>query len=230
MASQGTGPDAAETALAAARLGRELSSEQARLLSRYLSLLVKWNRKMNLTGPGDWRDILETRAADSWVLADFLSAPPASALFPEDDARLNILDFGAGAGLPGLPLRMFWARGTYHFIEARAKRAIFLRQALAELKLANARVFEGRAETFPVADCARAGFTLLLSRAFMPWPDFLAFSGSLFAEDYAVLLMTSEPPGEAAAPGGFSRLAMTAYQAAGKARYASVFIPVSVSR
>jgi len=230
MASQGTGPDAAETARAALELGRELTPEQAGRLSRYLSLLVKWNRKMNLTGPGDWRDILETRAADSWVLADFLSRPPVSGLFPEDDSRLNILDFGAGAGLPGVPLRIFWGRGTYHFIEARAKRSIFLRQALAELKLTDARVFEGRAEAFPAGECAKAGFTLLLSRAFMPWPDFLAFSQSLFQDDYAALVMTSEPPGEEDAPSGLSRLAMTAYQAAGKPRYASVFIPVSAPR
>jgi len=229
MASQGTAPTARETAEAAAALGRVLSSGQAGLLAGYLGLLGKWNRKMNLVGPGDWRHILETLIADSWHVADLLSEEPVRGLFPEDGA-FSILDFGAGAGLPGIPLRMFWPRGRYHFIEARAKRAIFLRQALAELRLDNASVFEGRAERFLAEEADRERFTLFLSRAFMPWPDFLSLARAASFTTYAALVMTGEEPRPELAPQGLSRLAMTSYRAGGKERYASVFIPVSEAR
>lgn len=229
MASQGTAPTARETAEAAAALGRELTPVQAGLMATYLGLLTKWNRKMNLVGPGDWRHILETLIVDSWHVADFLSEAPVCGLFPEDGA-FCVLDFGAGAGLPGIPLRMFWLRGRYHFIEVRAKRAIFLRQALAELRLENASVFEGRAEKFLAEEADRADFTLFLSRAFMPWPDFLSMAAGAAFDNYAVLLMTGEEPRPELAPEGLSRLALGAYRVGGKERYASVFIPASASR
>lgn len=229
MASQGTAPTARETAESAAALGRDLTPGQAGLLAAYLGLLIKWNRKMNLVGPGDWRHILGTLISDSWHVADFLSEAPVDGIFPADGA-FSILDFGAGAGLPGIPLRMFWGRGRYYFIEARAKRAIFLRQALAELRLENASVFEGRAEKFLLEEADAAGFTLFLSRAFMPWPEFLALAANASFDNYAVLVMTGEEPRPELAPEGLSRLALKTYRVGGKERYASVFTPVIASR
>ncbi len=147
-----------------AQLGFPLASSALVSLTTYLNLLVKWNRAMNLVGREDWEDIVATLVADSFFLADFLAGLP----LPQAP---QCWDLGAGAGLPGLPLRMLWQKGTYTLVEAREKRALFLRAFLAAYPLPGTEVFHGRAEEFmarrPLAD-------LIISRAFMPWKSLLA--------------------------------------------------------
>jgi 16S rRNA (guanine527-N7)-methyltransferase len=154
-------PTPPDVARAARALGRELSPEQASGLAVYLGLLETWNRRTNLVGPSAWPDMLASLVADSWNLADLLR----DLSLPETPLTL---DFGAGAGIPGVPLRLFWQAGRYVLIEPRAKRAGFLRQCLALMRLTNTEVFEGRAEDL------RLTADLCLSRAFQPWRVFLA--------------------------------------------------------
>ena len=97
-------PSSRDVAQAASRLGRELTGSQADGLAAYLGLLQTWNRKINLVGPARWPEMLEGLVADSWHLAELLAGldlPPQPVTF----------DFGAGAGIPGVPLRLFWGAG-----------------------------------------------------------------------------------------------------------------------
>lgn len=148
---------------ACADLGFSLSDAAAQGLTAYLTLLVKWNRVMNLVGPTDWPVILRTLVADSLHLADFIETLP----LPEHPV---CQDLGAGAGLPGLPLRLLWQRGSYTLVEAREKRALFLRTCLAARPLPGVSVFHGRAEHFLAG---RTDIDLTVSRAFMPWEKVL---------------------------------------------------------
>ncbi len=136
-------PDASQVAAAAARLGRALTDEQAGLLAAYLGLLVKWNSRMNLVGPSAWPEILETLVQDSWHLADLLESL--------DPQPAETLDLGAGAGLPGIPLRVFWTSGDYWLVEPRQKRALFMEQAAAHMRLPRTRVVCARMEALPPA-------------------------------------------------------------------------------
>lgn len=145
-----------------ASLGFPLDEEggtAAGALSAYLALLVKWNRVMNLVGPSTWEDILATLIIDSLHLADFIRRLP----LPEAP---ECRDLGAGAGLPGLPLRMLWQQGNYTLVEAREKRALFLRSCLAAVPLPGTTIYQGRAEAF-MAGAPHADLTV--SRAFLPW-------------------------------------------------------------
>ena len=142
-----------------AALGFALSDTALVALSSYLALLVKWNKVMNLVGPSDWEDILASLVIDSLHLADFIQTLP----LPEQP---ECRDLGAGAGLPGLPLRMIWQKGNYTLVEAREKRALFLRSCLAATPLPGVFVYHGRAEAF-MASAAHAHLTV--SRAFLPW-------------------------------------------------------------
>lgn len=95
-----------EAVLAAAhRLGRDVDPAQAELLAAYLDQLMKWNRKMNLVGPSDWRTVFDRLVVDSLFLADFL----AGLRLPE---RPLCLDFGAGPGCPASPCACFGGRAT----------------------------------------------------------------------------------------------------------------------
>jgi len=164
-----TRPTAENVAAKALALGRELTSGQAQGLAAYLELLETWNRRTNLAGPKTWPEMLSRLVADSWHLADLfheLALPPDSVT----------LDFGAGAGLPGVPLRLFWKAGRYVLIEPRARRAAFLRQCLAMMRIKEAEVFEGRYEALA------SEADICVSRAFQPWPAFLATAGKFKRE------------------------------------------------
>lgn len=151
-------------------------------MAAYLTLLMKWNRVMNLVGASDWRKAARSLIVDSLYLARFMATldlPPAPRTW----------DLGAGAGLPGIPLRLVWQQGGYTMVEAREKRALFLRTALAALSLPDTHVARDRVENFftqqSAADC-------ILSRAFMPWPKLLDLVAPHLAPGGLVILLTLE--------------------------------------
>ncbi len=231
MSQHAPAPDADSTARAALALGRELSPRQAQVLAGYLGLVERFRTRVNLVGPSDWRVVLETLVADSWHLADFLAGEAASAVLPPPGAPLVCLDFGAGAGLPGLPLRAFWERGPYWLLEARQKRCVFLSEAVARLGLAGLRVAEGDVRrTVPDILAREPGaFVLCLGRAFAPWARFLALCRELVRPPMAVLAMTGAPCPAGETPDGFALGAEAAYAVAGKTRYLSLFAAPAAS-
>ncbi|GFK95003.1 Ribosomal RNA small subunit methyltransferase G [Fundidesulfovibrio magnetotacticus] len=220
-------PDAARTAELARSLGRELDSGQAGGLAAYLGLLQTWNARTNLVGPRRWPEMLTELAADSWWLADLLADLQASGALPADPVSL---DFGAGAGIPGIPLRLFWGAGRYVLVEPRAKRAGFLRQCTAMLRLKETEVFEGRAEAL------RREADLCLSRAFMPWRDFLELAagygrkgaeGGARAPLAVVFANDPEPGGDS--PAGYGPALVREYHRTGGTGYFWVFSPSMAS-
>lgn len=164
-------------------LGFSLPGAAVEELVIYLGLLEKWNRVMNLVGPGNWRDVLATLVVDSLRLDAFVRALP---LPPAPECR----DLGAGAGLPGIPLRMLWQEGTYALVEAREKRALFLRTVLASCPLPGVSVFQGRAEAFMAG---RGPAHLTVSRAFLPWEKVLALVEDHTATGGFCLFLTLKP-------------------------------------
>jgi 16S rRNA (guanine527-N7)-methyltransferase len=223
--------EAVSARLAAQRLA--VTQEQAASLAVYLEALTVWNRRVNLVGHAAWGEILDDLVADSLHLAAFLESPETAGALGSSGGEPLCLDFGAGAGLPGIPLRILWGRGDYALIEVRAKRAVFLAEALARLHLPRTTVFSGRAEQAPARLAApdRPGLVVCLSRAFLPWPKFLAFAaehvGGL-GRDFAVLTMTGDRPADepgTVAGAGFALCAESAYRVLGKSRYVSLFMP-----
>lgn len=201
---------------AAEKLGRPVDADQATLIRTYLVQLLKWNRKMNLVGKSDWRTVFDTLVVDSLYLADFLDALSLA------DAPLS-LDLGAGAGLPGIPLRVLWQDGDYWLVEVREKRALFMRSVLGRMQLPGTQVFHGRAEdALSRLDDAGHGATadLILSRAFMPWPKLLDFvTPMLRTQGTLVILANEPPPDEEELPEGWRLADVARYPAAGSSRY-----------
>lgn len=167
------------------------SGEGAALLAAYIDMLLVWNRKLNLAGCHEPVPLLATLIQDSFFLTQFLErifpAPPGLTLDP-----------GAGAGLPGIPLRIFWRKGEYRMIERSQKRALFLANACSRLKLEN---------TSSCCQDAKAVFAAsqkadcILSRAFMPWQELLAFCRPGLAPGGTVVIMANQPPPGALPPG-----------------------------
>lgn len=217
------GPEALEVQSVALEAGGRLTLEQAEKMAHYLGLLMHWNKALNLVGPSDWREVLKTLAADSFHLPGFLEelGLPAEPV---------CLDFGAGAGLPGVPLRILWSRGEHHLVEPREKRAIFLQRVAAELRLQRTFVHQLRVQDLPprLADA-----DAVMAKAFMPWPQYVELARGWVRPGGAVIVFAARPaPDEAElaslAP-GVRLVRELCYECCGKKRYFWGMIPAKAS-
>ena len=105
-------------------------------LSTYLDLLLRWNARTNLTAIRDPEEIVRRHFGESLFTAAQL--PPATTL----------LDFGSGAGFPGLPIQLLLPNLAVTLAESQGKKASFLREASRVLKLPT-EVWSARVETMP---------------------------------------------------------------------------------
>lgn len=193
-------------------------------LGRYLDLLCAWNGAINLTGARDRADILTRLIPDSFHLAAFLRSAPLMATALGAEAP-RVWDLGAGAGLPGIPLRMVWERGDYTLVEVREKRALFLANALAALGLPRTGVFRGAAERLFAAEPPgeNAGADCIVSRAFLPWPKLLDFCRPALRPGGVVIIFAGKPCEELPAP--WRLVSETDYTVGGSRRWLWALTP-----
>jgi 16S rRNA (guanine527-N7)-methyltransferase len=138
-----------------ALLGRAATPAERNAFLRYADLLILWNRTHHLTG-------LKTRAEIGRGL--FLDSLLFRALLPP--APLRALDIGAGAGIPGVPLRLVDPGLSLTLIESRRKPVSFLHALTRELAIPDVSVYHGRAETILTELPELMGeFDIVLTRA-----------------------------------------------------------------
>lgn len=138
---------------AAEALGRELSEPMVERLARYAELVALWNARVNLTGARTPEALVDVLFADALVLSDPELIPP--------DTRL--IDVGAGAGAPALPLAILRPDLRVTLLEPLRKRVAFIRNVIGTLDLAaSARADERRLEGSPIEG---APFDVAMSRA-----------------------------------------------------------------
>jgi len=119
-----------------------LDGDIARQFADYLSLYVRWNEKLNLSAIDDERGILSRHFIESIAVARNL---------PKEIATL--LDFGSGAGLPGIPIALCRHEISVTLVESQTKKAAFLQEVVRILGL-RTRIVAARAETLvAVFDC-----------------------------------------------------------------------------
>jgi 16S rRNA (guanine527-N7)-methyltransferase len=143
-----------------------LSEAQLRQLIDYLALLAKWNAVYNLTAVRDPAQMVTQHLLDS------LAAMPAFA------GAKNVLDVGAGGGLPGMVLAIARPDLSVSMIDTVHKKTAFLTQAKAELGLVNVTIHTARVEQLQVPE----KFDVITSRAFAELNDFVTWSGHLLKE------------------------------------------------
>lgn len=163
-------------------LGIELDEKQQQQLLAYLSLLAKWNRTYNLTS------IREPAQMMTHHLLDSLAVVPAFA------AADNVLDVGAGGGLPGMILAIWASKARpamrVSMIDTVHKKTAFLTQAKAELGLAGVSIHTARVEQLQVAQ----KFDVITSRAFAELADFINWSQHLLADDGQFIALKGVQP------------------------------------
>lgn len=161
-------------------LSLDLNEKQHEQLLDYLALLAKWNSVYNLTSVRDPMQMATLHLLDS------LAAVSAFA-----GAR-NVLDVGAGGGLPGIVLAIARPDMQVSLIDTVHKKTAFLKQVKAELGLANATVYTAKVQEVQVP----APFDVITSRAFADLSDFVNWSGQLLEEGGRFIALKGVAPPE----------------------------------
>lgn len=147
----------------ATKLGLQPSEGQYALLLRYAELLLDYNQKVNLTGAHDLEELEVRHLLDSLTVAPHL--PEAT-----PDATPTVIDVGSGGGMPGIPLAIVRPDLEFTLLDSVGKKAAFLEQAIATLRLPNVAVVNSRAELAAQTWEYRQRFTVAVSRAVADLP------------------------------------------------------------
>jgi len=167
----------------ARQMGVDLSPHQCEQLERFAALLVRWNRVHSLTAITSSEEILTHHLLDSLSLvAELPAAPP-----------LRILDAGAGAGLPGIPLAIALPGHQFTLVDAVAKKCAFTTQASLELNLRNVNVVHGRLEALRGRQF-ETRFDVIVSRALGSLAKFVSVSEHLLAGGGRWIAMKGQLP------------------------------------
>jgi 16S rRNA (guanine527-N7)-methyltransferase len=119
--------------------GISLETPLVESLETYYQLLTKWNAKINLTA---YRLVAE---GQDEAIDRLLVEPLVAARYIPENAR-TLLDAGSGGGSPAIPLRLATTNLTLRMVEAKTRKAVFLREAIRTLGLRDAEVETSRFE------------------------------------------------------------------------------------
>ncbi|MBD9377817.1 16S rRNA (guanine(527)-N(7))-methyltransferase RsmG [Pseudoxanthomonas sp. PXM04] len=145
----------------------------------YLALLHRWNRTYNLTAIRDPAEMVTRHLLDSLVMHAHV-------------AKGSLADLGTGPGLPGIPLAITHPGLRVTLVESNGKKARFMREAVRQLGLGNARVAESRAEALDEP----AAYDHLTARAMDTLAGIIAVGGHLLKPGGTLLAMKGVRPDE----------------------------------
>lgn len=170
-------------------LGLSLSDAQQQQLMSYMDLIQKWNKVYNLTALRDPQEMLTHHLLDS------LTAIGPLMRHLQSDPALNasgcaLLDVGSGGGLPGVVIAICCPNVKVTCVDAVSKKAAFVQQVAASLRLPNLKGVHARVETLS------GPFDVVCSRAFASLPDFVTWSAGALTEAGVWMAMKGKLPTE----------------------------------
>lgn len=164
-------------------LALELSDTQVAKLLEYLALVRKWNQVYNLTALRSPHEMLTHHLLDSLAVVAPLRRVTAGRPW-------RVLDVGSGAGLPGVVLAICCPELQVDCVDTVGKKAAFIQQAAASLKLPQLRGVHSRVEAM------EGVYNLVCSRAFASLADFASLSADRLAEEGVWLAMKGKQPAD----------------------------------
>lgn len=150
-----------------------LDAEASAKFEQYLSLILRWNARLNLTS---------ARTEDAIIISHLTECVACARALPSGIATL--LDFGSGAGLPGIPIALCRPEIAVTLAESQGKKAAFLQEAVRVLQI-TVKIHSGRAEVL------RTVFDCVVLRAVDKMPKAVAAAIPLVAREGWLALMTT---------------------------------------
>lgn len=148
----------------ASRYGINLDDRTLSLFVIYYDLLLDWNRRMNLVSKRDINRFVEYHLLDSLKVSSCF-----------DMFKVNrILDFGSGAGLPGIPLTFAFPHLETFLVDSKKKRCIFLENIIKSIPSLGARIICSRIENLP--DHLNEYFDMVITRGTVKLKNLFLYS------------------------------------------------------
>lgn len=169
-------------------LGLDVSAEQQAQLLAYMDLIGKWTKVYNLTAVRDANEMLTYHLLDSLAVVAPLRREVAKLVLTEGRPQLRMLDVGAGAGLPGVVIAITCPEISVTCVDTVAKKAAFIQQVAATLKLPNLKGLHARVESLT------RPYDVVCSRAFASLLDFTTWSQSALASHGVWMAMKGKHP------------------------------------
>lgn len=132
--------------------GIELTTKQLKQFQKYYETLVEWNEKMNLTAITDKEDVYLKHFYDSISIA-----------FDFPFRKQSIIDIGAGAGFPSIPLKIIFPELKITIVDALTKRITFLKHLFSVLEIQDCEAISARAEEYALNH--RESVDIVMARA-----------------------------------------------------------------
>lgn len=168
-------------------LGLRVTEAQQHQLLSYMDLIQKWNKVYNLTALRGLQEILTHHVLDSLsVIPPLLRHIEQNKL--SEQPTVSLLDVGSGGGLPGVVIAICCPFVRVTCVDTVSKKAAFIQQAAASLRLPNLQGVHARVESLS------GPFDLICSRAFASLPDFVSWSLGALAHDGVWMAMKGKTP------------------------------------
>jgi 16S rRNA (guanine527-N7)-methyltransferase len=136
--------------------GIELSEKIIEELQTYLNQILNWNKRIHLVSKGDAQpERLLRHFADSLTIFKVTQIPQEA----------NLLDLGAGAGFPSIPIKIVRDDINLSLVESVRKKSLFLQKLIKDLKLEDVSVINKRAEDLIDASDYKEKFDIVTAKA-----------------------------------------------------------------
>jgi 16S rRNA (guanine527-N7)-methyltransferase len=168
-------------------LGLALTPDQQNQLLAYMDLIAKWTKVYNLTAVRDADEMLTHHLLDSLAVIAPLRRELVKLGLPTDRGY-KLLDVGSGAGLPGIVIAITCPEVSVTCVDTVAKKAAFIQQVSATLKLPNLKGLHARVESLTEP------FDVVCSRAFASLVDFTTWSQTALADHGIWMAMKGKHP------------------------------------
>ncbi len=169
-------------------LALPLSESQQLQLLAYLDLMGKWTKVYNLTAVRDAQEMLTHHLLDSLAVIRPLRRELAALPLSADRSGYALLDVGSGAGLPGVVIAITCPDVRVTCVDTVAKKAAFIQQVAAALRLPNLQGLHARVESLTKP------YDVVSSRAFASLVDFTSWSTSALAPHGVWMAMKGKHP------------------------------------
>ena len=168
-------------------LSLNVSEPQQRQLLSYMALIQKWNKVYNLTALRQAQEILTHHLLDSLSAVSPLLGHIAKTK-GDANAGIELLDVGSGGGLPGVVIAICCPNIRVTCVDTVSKKAAFVQQVAASLRLSNLRGVHARVESLT------GPYDVVCSRAFASLPDFVSWSAAALSDGGVWMAMKGKLP------------------------------------
>ena len=139
----------------------QLTEYQLQQFALYYERLIEWNQKMNLTAITDRGEVYLKHFYDSLTAAFYVDF---------SRRKIRLCDVGAGAGFPGLPLKIAFPHLQITIVDSLKKRIGFLQELVEDLQLEDVELYHDRAESFGRRREHREQYDIVTARAVANMP------------------------------------------------------------